>query len=205
MRPTIPALGLLALSAVPGAAAPAEAVGTFLTEDGRARIRTERCGGQNDRLCGYVVWLRDNTDGEGRPKTDRYNPDASRRDRPALGLQLLKGLPLNEDARYAGQIYNADNGKSYDVSIWAENAAELSVRGCLVTYLCKTQTWTRVSDTVPGQLAGLTGAANGPRPDAGYGRTASAAGGAVPRPAARKPVAAAPAAAAPAATAAADE
>src|SRR3954467_2106493 len=30
--------------------------GTWLTEDGRARIRVEKCGPDQNHLCGYVVW-----------------------------------------------------------------------------------------------------------------------------------------------------
>lgn len=34
----------------------AEPFGTWQTEDGRARVRTEHCGSDASRLCGFVVW-----------------------------------------------------------------------------------------------------------------------------------------------------
>ena len=188
-RHLAPALLLAATAAAPvQAASPGDTWGTFLTEDGRARIRLERCGSASDRLCGYVVWLREPAHADGRPKLDAYNPDPTKRGRPALGIQLLKSLALNEDGRFAGQIYNADNGKSYDVTIWSEAAGELNVRGCLMSYLCKTQDWKRTADLAPGQLAGSTGSANGPRLDGARVVTATGSVGA-PKPAARKPAA----------------
>ena len=156
---------LLTAFASPALAA-GDPFGTWATEDGRARVRMERCGATGDRLCGYVVWLKEPKYDDGGAKVDKYNPDPLLRSRLALGHQLLKGLPLNEDGRYAGKIYNADNGKSYDVTIWSEAPGELSLRGCLIAMLCKTQTWARTNDVIQGQLAGATGTTGGPRPDA---------------------------------------
>jgi uncharacterized protein (DUF2147 family) len=193
-RHVLPALILAASSLPAWAGSPGETSGTWLTEDGRARIRMERCGAANDRLCGYVVWLRDGRNADGTPKVDAYNPDVSKRTRPALGIQLLKGLALNDEGRFAGKIYNADNGKSYDVTVWSEASGELNVRGCLMSYLCKTQDWKRTSDVAPGQLAGVTGSANGPFADGA--RPVLVTGGVAPAKAAQRK--AGPAAAQPA-------
>ena len=160
-------LGLAALAPFgPGRAAAAEPIGTWLTEDGRARVRTEFCGPKGDRLCGYVVWGRKPLDEEtGQPRLDKHNPDPARRTRPLHGHQMILGLKPDEEGRYGGKIYNGDNGKSYDVRIWSEAPAELSVKGCLVSILCSTQTWTRVSDVLPGQLQAATDMPGGPRSD----------------------------------------
>ncbi|MDO9425672.1 MAG: DUF2147 domain-containing protein [Methylobacterium sp.] len=145
----------------------AEAVdpsGTWLTEDGRARVRTERCGPGNKHLCGYVVWSGTTTASED-PRIDAENPDARKRNRPVLGHQMILGLKLDENDRYGGKIYSADDGKQYDVTIRSERSGELLVEGCMLAVLCGTQTWRRVADVLPGQLHGLTDESNGPRAD----------------------------------------
>ncbi|MET0257600.1 MAG: DUF2147 domain-containing protein [Methylobacterium sp.] len=173
------AVGVAAFTALmPATAAAADPVGTWLTEDGRARVRTEFCGTDKRHLCGYVVWGSKPLDETGKPKRDQYNPDPRRQARLQLGHQMILGLTPNADGRYAGKIYNADNGKSYDVTIWSETAAELSVRGCLLAILCGTQAWTRVTDVLPGQLPGATDAAGGPRSDPEWAAKPAAAGGA---------------------------
>jgi uncharacterized protein (DUF2147 family) len=160
-------LALAALAGSAQAAAPADPSGTYLTEDGRARIRVEKCAGE--RLCGFVVWLKTPLNDKGEPRVDFRNPDPKKQARASLGHQLIMGLKPNADARYEGKIYNSEDGKSYDVTIWTETPGELTVRGCLVAFLCKSQTWNRVSDVLPGQLTGPTNTANGPRTDPEYG------------------------------------
>ena len=148
-----------------GSAFAADATGTWLTEDGRGRIRTEHCGPGKADLCGYVVWMKEPMDEKGKPRLDESNPDAKKKARPVLGHELMTALKPADEGRYEGKVYNADNGKSYDVKVWSEEPAELSVKGCLFSYLCKTQSWKRVSDVVPGQLVGATDGAGGPRSD----------------------------------------
>jgi uncharacterized protein (DUF2147 family) len=155
----------------------AEAVvptGTWLTEDGRARVRTERCGSDPTRLCGFVVWGSKPLDEDGRPKIDRYNPDPAKQSRSQLGHQMLLGLKPNRDGRFEGKIYNADNGKSYDVTAWSEQPSILTVKGCMLVF-CASQAWKRVTDVAPGELQGATGAAGGPRLDPEW-RTKAAPG-----------------------------
>ncbi|WP_348271513.1 DUF2147 domain-containing protein [Methylobacterium sp. Leaf108] len=154
---------LAGLSTIPANAA--DPSGTWLTEDRRARVRTERCGPGNAQLCGYIVWGSKPLDENGQPRVDRENPDPQKRTRLLLGHQVILGLKLGEDGRYGGQIYNGDNGKSYTVTVWSEEPSTLSVKGCLVAVLCQTQTWTRVTDVVAGQLKGPTNGKDGPRSD----------------------------------------
>ncbi|MDR7037327.1 uncharacterized protein (DUF2147 family) [Methylobacterium sp. BE186] len=210
-RVTAPLVALGALSGLAQAAAPADPSGTWLTEDGRARIRVEKCGPQEKNVCGYVVWLKTPLNDKGQPRVDFKNPDPKKQTRPSLGHQLIMGLKPNADARYEGKIYNSEEGKFYDVTIWTDQPTELSVRGCMLGFLCGSQTWNRVTDVLPGQLTGATNAPNGPRADAewapkapaaagaaGPGTTGTATATAAPKPAAPKPAAekkAAPAAA----------
>ncbi|TXM68905.1 DUF2147 domain-containing protein [Methylobacterium sp. WL103] len=119
--------------------------GTWLTEDGRAKIRIDRCGAGQAQVCGKVVWLKVATTEAGTPRTDIKNPDPKKRSRPVLGLPLIEGLQPDE-AKFSGSIYNIEEGKIYQVSLERENASELSVSGCLLKVLCGSQTWTKVPD-----------------------------------------------------------
>jgi uncharacterized protein (DUF2147 family) len=147
------------------AATPADPSGTWLVEDGRARVRLERCGPARDRICGYIVWMKDPADARGQPYRDSQNPDPDKRARAILGHQLLMGLEATPDGRFAGDIYNAEDGKSYSVSLWRESSDRLKLKGCLIKLLCQTQTWQQTLDVQPGQLVGFTGDLNGPRAD----------------------------------------
>jgi uncharacterized protein (DUF2147 family) len=80
MRPILfAAAALLLLAGAQGARAE-EPVGTWLTEGGKSRIKIADCGGA---LCGTIAWLKEPTDPDtGKPKTDKNNSDAGKRNRP---------------------------------------------------------------------------------------------------------------------------
>jgi len=147
------------------AASPADPSGTWLVEDGRARVRLERCGPVRDRICGYIVWMKDPLDVRGQPYRDGQNPDPDKRARALLGHQLLMGLQATPDGRFAGDIYNAEDGRFYSVSLWRDSSDTLKLKGCLIGLLCQTQTWQQTVDVQPGQLVGATGDLNGPCAD----------------------------------------
>ena len=165
--PLLPALlaGALLLPQAAVAQAPRDPSGVWLTEDTRARIRLEKCGPGNERLCGYVVWMKSPTSDEGQARLDVKNPDPKKRSRPVLGHQLMLGLSPNEEGGFGGKIYNNEDGKSYDVTVWLDKPATLKVKGCLIAFLCSTQIWTRTTDPLPGQRAAATGSPGGPQPD----------------------------------------
>src|SRR5882724_10849728 len=149
----------------PGSAASvADPSGTWLTEDGRARVRVERCGVSLEQICGFVVWMKEPVDANGLPLKDQNNPDPAKRSRPLLGHQLMLGLRPAADGRFEGQIYNAENGKSYEISLRRE-ATDLKVKGCMLSVFCATQTWTQTMNALPGQLVGMTGDPTGPKAD----------------------------------------
>jgi uncharacterized protein (DUF2147 family) len=150
--------------------------GTWLTEDGRAKIRMEKCAINHAQMCGTVVWLK-----PGQPQTDAKNPDPTKRARPMLGLMLMDGLKL-DDGKFKGEIYNSDEGKNYKVSLKRESASELSISGCLLAILCGSQTWTKTTDeaTIPTPSAApaMAAARPAPRPVVSPKTTGSAATGA---------------------------
>ena len=148
MRPAIGSafLGLVLLSGSAFGQSTVDPVGTWLTEDGRAKIRIEHCGDSNEKICGFVVWMKDPLNDKGQPRADPQNPDPAKRSRPSMGMELMAGLKPDEDAHYVGEIYNAENGKMYNVTVAAETAEALHVKGCMLRFLCGSQTWARVAD-----------------------------------------------------------
>ncbi len=122
---------ILASSA--GASA-AEPVGEWLVEGGYGQIRIERCG---EQLWGIVSW-------EKKAGIDRNNPDASKRDRPTLGLPILRGMSPTGPNRWEGEIYNTEDGRIYSSNISLASDDVLRVQGCVLGFLCGGQDWTRV-------------------------------------------------------------
>src|SRR5712691_7328877 len=116
--------------------------GVWLSADGRVKVRVTDC---NEALCGRVVWLKEPIDPQThRPRTDKLNPDVNKRDRPMLGLQVVKGLKPIGANKWSGPIYNADEGHTYNVNLTLISATKLALEGCILGVFCKVQTWKRV-------------------------------------------------------------
>ncbi len=116
------------------------ALGIWADEDGQSNIEISQCG---DALCGRVVWLREPINANGQPKTDINNPDARQRNRPLLGLTIISGLQPDDDSQLKGLVYNAEDGKVYDLYLKPKRTT-MEVEGCFAFILCGSQTWTRV-------------------------------------------------------------
>ena len=116
--------------------------GTWLTENGRSRVRIADCGGA---LCGTIVWLKEPNDPDtGKPKTDKNNADAAKRGRPLVGVPIVLGMTPSGADKWTGQVYNAEDGKTYSGNITAQGPNALKLEGCaLGGLICKGQTWTR--------------------------------------------------------------
>ena len=123
----------------------ADPSGTWLTEGSAATVRIGNCGAE---LCGTIVALKEPNDpATGRPKTDKHNPDAGKRDRPVVGVLVVFGMkPSGTPDKWTTQLYNAEDGKTYSGSVTMQGARTLKVEGCVLGGLiCKGQTWTRAS------------------------------------------------------------
>ena len=131
-----------AVSAPPALAQLREkALGVWAEEDGGAYIEIAPC---QDKLCGHIVWLKNPTDQNGQPQLDLNNPNPALRTRPILGLLIIAGLQPNDDNTYLeGQVYNSEDGKIYDVYLTPAGDT-MEVEGCLMKFLCDSQTWKRV-------------------------------------------------------------
>jgi uncharacterized protein (DUF2147 family) len=123
-------------------AAAAEALGTWYTGDKESQVRIVNCGGA---LCGTLVWLKEPNDpATGRPKTDKHNADASKQNRPLLGAPIVLAMKPNGPGQWNGEVYNAEDGKTYSGSFTLTGPDTADLKGCVLTVLCKSQTWTRV-------------------------------------------------------------
>jgi uncharacterized protein (DUF2147 family) len=118
--------------------------GHWLTENSRAKVTIVSCGGS---LCGNIVALKEPNDLEtGKPRTDKYNPDAAKRARAVIGLQIVIDMKPDTADRWKGQVYNVEDGRTYSGAITLVNATTLNLQGCVLGGLiCKTQTWSRTN------------------------------------------------------------
>jgi uncharacterized protein (DUF2147 family) len=138
-RAAVAAIVGLALWSAAHAALPPE--GTWLSADGGTKVRIVNCGG---KLCGKVVWLNEPIDpATGKPKTDKRNPNQDKRSRPLLGVQVVQGMAPTGANKWSGEIYNADDGKTYQAHVMVLSENAMQVQGCVLGFLCKSQTWTR--------------------------------------------------------------
>ncbi len=119
----------------------ADLTGTWLVQDGTAKVRVYACG---EALCGTVVWLSQPNDTEtGQPQTDKLNADPQLRARPILGVQVVLGMQrMGEDNKWIGRIYNPDDGNTYKGTIELLNATQLKIQGC-VSIHCQSEIWRR--------------------------------------------------------------
>jgi uncharacterized protein (DUF2147 family) len=127
---------LMGLSVAPVSAA--DPSGDWLVENGEARIRVAFCSGS---LWGVISWEK-NPGGK-----DSSNPDPAKRSRDTLGLPILIDMKPAGGDKWAGQIYNAQNGKMYQASVSLESENALKVRGCVMGGLfCGGETWARSTE-----------------------------------------------------------
>ncbi|HLG80509.1 MAG TPA: DUF2147 domain-containing protein [Bradyrhizobium sp.] len=140
LRTTSIIAGIVLLSG----AAPAFAfdpTGDWRVADGVANIRVAQCNGS---MWGVVAWEKE---AGGR---DSNNPDASKRNRPTLGMPILLDMKRKPGAeQWEGQVYNAKDGQTYSSTITPTDANHLEIQGCVLGFLCGGETWTRVAPPIP--------------------------------------------------------
>jgi uncharacterized protein (DUF2147 family) len=133
-----------ALIAAPAKAQAAAPDGIWLTQAGDAKVRVSKCGAG---ICGVVVWLRDPIDpATGKAQVDDKNPNPALARRPIIGLSLFAGMRPTGPEKWSGQIYNADDGKSYASSVSVAGPDALKVEGCVGGGLCGGETWNRATN-----------------------------------------------------------
>lgn len=100
----------------------------------------------NDRYFGKIIWLQNPSYPNGQPKIDHKNPDIHQRNRPLIGLIMLRDFIFDDNEWNNGTIYNPADGKSYKAYIRLENHNTIVVRGYIgISIFGKTDVWTRVN------------------------------------------------------------
>lgn len=109
----------LAAIAIEGAAA-SDMDGTWLRDDGNARVRIAPCG---DKICATNLWIGDTSKGE------------------AAGDKLVMTLARQPDGTFSGNAYDPKRDWTYSMTITATPGA-LTTRGCIVGRLiCRDVNW----------------------------------------------------------------
>ena len=144
-------LGVLASTA---SAQSPSVMGTWLTASGVAQVRIGPCpDAASGPICGLVVGLINPKGPDGNAvtpdmATDYRNPDPALRTRKVIGMPLIWGFKKTADpnAFEDGQIYNGENGKTYNANISLQPDGKLRLRGYVGTPMFgETQLWTRVN------------------------------------------------------------
>jgi uncharacterized protein (DUF2147 family) len=130
-------------------AAPIE--GTWRTLTG-TEITVTPCG---KKFCGtfsYIVIPAKDADAcRSMPKPefaalmlDYQNPDKGQQGRQLLGLKALTLTPTGKDDAYEANIYNAEEGKTYNVQMSVKGDTLTLAAGCFGSMCAVTQDWPRV-------------------------------------------------------------
>ena len=83
----------------------------------------------------------------GSEKVDKHNENESLKTRPIIGINIIDNFIQESDTEYdEGRIYNPEDGNDYDSDIEFKDMNTIKVSGCVLSFLCKTQIWTRKID-----------------------------------------------------------
>jgi uncharacterized protein (DUF2147 family) len=124
----------LAIAGLSSPALAADPNGDWLVAEKTAVVRIAPCG---DALCGSIAWTK------GPPGTDKNNPDPAKRSLSMIGLTVISNMKPTRGNRWEGEIYNAQDGKTYSGSIALSGENVLRIEGCVLGFLCGGQDWTR--------------------------------------------------------------
>lgn len=117
-------------------------VGIWLSASGEGKIQIYKEG---DRYFGKLYWMKEPNGPKGNPKLDNNNPDPALRNKPLLGLVILKNFRYNDGEWSGGLIYDPKNGKEYKSYIKLKDPQTLSLRGYIgISLLGRTELWKRV-------------------------------------------------------------
>jgi uncharacterized protein (DUF2147 family) len=130
--------GMLALVLVSGPASAQsaeDAFGLWLNPENQSNVEFYKCG---EGLCAKIVKV---ADGQ---TVDDKNPDPAKRSRPIVGLVIMDGAKKSGASKWAGTLYNRENGKSYSGTVTVKTKDALELSGCVAAVLCRGVTFTRL-------------------------------------------------------------
>jgi uncharacterized protein (DUF2147 family) len=172
---------LIMLASGLASAEAADPTGDWRVADGVANIRVAQCNGS---MWGVVAWEKE-PGGH-----DTNNPDASKKNRPTLGMPILIDMKKKAGVdQWEGQVYNAKDGQLYSSTITPTGSTDqLEIKGCVLGFLCGGETWTRVAPPIPASLANsmAKGSPKSPAPPKNAATTGAAVPAAKATPAGKK-------------------
>jgi len=131
------------------AAEPLTIAGVWTTDEAKARVEVfERDG----MFCAKILSMAepnfpadDKKGMGGQPRIDRENPDPKLRNRPVIGLEIMRGLkPAGPNKWDGGKIYDPETGNTYSCKMTLVSSNEVHLRGFLgISLIGRTTTWTR--------------------------------------------------------------
>jgi uncharacterized protein (DUF2147 family) len=134
-RVLVPALALVA--AAPVFADPS---GLWREKDG-GTIRIYRCGAA---MCGTIATVQPRLDpATGKPRTDKNNDNASKLNRPLVGVPVLIGMRPNGAGKWSGRLYDSDRGKIFAGNLIEAGPKTIRIEGCALG-LCGGEELSRV-------------------------------------------------------------
>ncbi|TAF31789.1 MAG: DUF2147 domain-containing protein [Cytophagales bacterium] len=130
-------------------------IGNWQPSDGRSVVNIYKGTGKNgektDKYYGKIVWLLEPNDPDGKPRTDKLNPEESKRSTPLKGLVIVRDLEFtgsgNELIWEEGSIYDPKNGSDYsfEAKMTKKNTNLLDGRGYIgISLIGRTDTWRRL-------------------------------------------------------------
>ncbi|HMN72671.1 MAG TPA: DUF2147 domain-containing protein [Rhodoblastus sp.] len=142
---------VLAFGAALASASPAFAFdpwGVWVREASGTTFDFYNCAG---KLCAKVI-------GVGKPE-----------EKNAIGTVILRNAALDKEGVWRGEIYNTQDGKTYKGGVTLEKPDELTLEGCLIGFLCKSEIWKRAEDQSKASTPGGKPAMPAPSPKPGLG------------------------------------
>ncbi|MGB9702876.1 MAG: DUF2147 domain-containing protein [Candidatus Kapaibacteriota bacterium] len=116
-------------------------IGQWYTENNESLVEIYK---NNGKYYGKIIWLKE-PNRNGKPKLDEKNPDDKLKERPILGLNILKDFVFDGSNEWNdGKIYDPKSGKTYSCYIKFEDTDKLKIRGYIgISLLGRTTYWTR--------------------------------------------------------------
>lgn len=144
MRGLVTVLFIVFGSSVFAQAGAGQILGTWLSGSGKGHVKIEQIG---NSYHGYLIWLKEPNDENGKPKKDAKNPDPALAAKPLIGTRLLKSFVYKGNGVWSdGTIYDPENGKTYKCTITLKDNNTMEVRGYIgISLIGRTDVWKRVN------------------------------------------------------------
>lgn len=122
-------LGIILLGAAGVVGVKADPRGLWLAEDG-AKVRVSSCGSS---ICATIAEAKSRIDPEtGQPWTDKNNSDPALRNRPLVGVAVLRSLQPDGPGKWSGTLYNNENGNTYSGHLLEIGPRTIRIEGCMI-------------------------------------------------------------------------